>query len=135
MNSFVVSNCVYDGTSGDPNPICQVIGTVNSRNVYALTFFRFLMAASAADQMQEALTAVMFNFYAGVYYYLVTPPWPNLIPYPEFPASAAVAVHSEGLYPVASIFVTQGRSYRRDLTAITAVRIRICLFGWCFEFR
>ena len=41
MNSFVVSNCVYDGTSGDSNPICQVSGTVNSRNVYALTFFRY----------------------------------------------------------------------------------------------
>jgi hypothetical protein len=65
------------------------------------------MAASAASQTQAALTAVMFNFYAGVYYYQVTPPWPNFIPFPEFPVSNAVAVHSEGVYPVAPVVVTQ----------------------------
>ncbi len=107
MNSFVVSNCTYDGTSGDPNPLCLVTGTVNGKNISAQAYFRFLMAASAASQMQAALTAVMFNFYAGVYYYMVAPPWPNLIPYPEFPASSAVAVHSEGVYPVAPTVVTQ----------------------------
>ena len=86
MNSFVVLNCTFDGTSGDPNPICQVVGTVNKKNVYALVFYRFLVAASTANQMQEALTAAMFNYYAGVYYYQITPPWPNLIPFPEFPS-------------------------------------------------
>jgi hypothetical protein len=91
MNSFVVSNCTYDGTSGDPNPLCLVTGTVNGKNLYALTFFRYLMAAEAVDQMEAALTAVMLNFYAGVYYYQATLPWPNLIPYPSFPGSNAVA--------------------------------------------
>lgn len=42
MNSFVISNCTYDGTSGDPNPLCLVTGTVNGKNLYALTFFRYL---------------------------------------------------------------------------------------------
>jgi len=41
----------------------------------------------------------MFNYYAGVYYYQFTP-FPNLIPYPEFPASNAVATQSGGPYPV-----------------------------------
>jgi len=77
---------------------------VNSRNVYAPAFFRFLMAASAADQMQAALTAVMFNFYV---YYKATLPWPNSIQYPTFPGSDAVAAHSEGPYPVAPVVVTQ----------------------------
>ena len=107
MNSFVVSNCTYDGTSGDSNPLCLVTGSVNGKNIFAQTFFRYLMAASTGDQMQAALTAVMFNYYAGVYYYLVTPPWPNLIPYPEFPASNAIAVHSGGPYPVAPVVVSQ----------------------------
>ena len=107
MNSFVVLNCTFDGTSGDPNPICQVIGTVNKKTVYALVFYRFLIAASNANQMQAALTAVMFNFYAGVYYYQITPPWPNLILYPTFPASNAVAVHSGGVFPVAPTVLTQ----------------------------
>ena len=62
------------------------------------------MAASAADQMQAALTAVMFNYYVG---YQATLPWSNLIPYPSFPASNAVAVHSEGVYPVAPIVVRE----------------------------
>jgi hypothetical protein len=46
-----------------------------------------------------ALTAAMFNYYAGVYYYQFTP-FPNLIPYPEFSASNAVATQSGGPYPV-----------------------------------
>lgn len=104
MNSFTVSNCTYDGTSGSTNPLCLVTGTVNGKNVYAQTFFRYLMAAFAADQMQGALTALMLNFYAG---YWATLPWPNLIPFPEFPASNAVAVHSGGAYPVAPTVVTQ----------------------------
>jgi hypothetical protein len=85
MNSFVISNCSYDGTSGDPNPLCLVTGAVNGRSVYATAFFRYLMSASTAGQMQVALSATMFSFYAGVYYYQVTPPWPNLILYPTFP--------------------------------------------------
>ena len=107
MNSFVVSNCTYDGTSGDPNPLCLVTGAVNGRSVYATAFFRYLMSASTAGQMQAALSAIMFNFYAGVYYYQVTPPWPSLIQFPTFPASAAVAVHSGGPYPVAPTVVTE----------------------------
>ena len=34
MNSFVVLNCVYDGTSGDPNPLCQVSGTVITTEMF-----------------------------------------------------------------------------------------------------
>jgi hypothetical protein len=49
----------YDGTGDDPNPFCLVTGTVNGNNIFAQTYFRFLMAASAADQMQAALTPVM----------------------------------------------------------------------------
>jgi hypothetical protein len=104
MNSFVVSNCAYDGTSGDLNPLCLVTGTVNGKNIFAQTFFRCLMAADAMDQMQVALTAVMFNFYVG---YRATLPWPSSISYPTFPASAAVAVHSGGPYPVAPTVLTQ----------------------------
>jgi hypothetical protein len=104
MNSFVISNCTYDGTSGDPNPICIVTGTVNSWKVYPQTFYRFLMAASSADQMQEALTSLMFNFYCG---YRATLPWPNPIPFQSFPGSNAVATQSGGIYPVALVQVTQ----------------------------
>jgi hypothetical protein len=105
-NTFVVSNCTYDGTSGSANPLCLVTGTVNGKGIFAQTFFRYLMAASAADQMQAALTAVMFDFYVSVYYFQEQP-WPNLIPYPAFPGSNAVAVHSEGVYPVAPVVVSE----------------------------
>jgi hypothetical protein len=37
MNSFVVLNRAYDGTSGDPNPLSIVTGKVNSKRVYAQT--------------------------------------------------------------------------------------------------
>jgi hypothetical protein len=47
------------------------------------------------------------NYYAGVHYYQITPPWPNLIPFPEFPASNAVATHSQGPYPVAPTVVSE----------------------------
>jgi hypothetical protein len=104
MTTFVVSNCTYDGTSGDPNPLCYVIGTVNGWNVYPPTFFRYLMAASAANDMQTALTALMYNFYAG---YRAALPWPNPIPFPNFPASNAIATHSQGAYPVVPVIVTQ----------------------------
>ena len=104
MNSFVVSNCTYDGTSGSANPLCLVTGTVNGKNTFAQIYFRYLMAASAADQMQAALTAVMFNYYVG---YRATLPWPNPIPFPSFSASDAVAVHSQRVYPVAPTVVSE----------------------------
>ena len=94
-NSLVVTNCFYDGTSGNPNPLCYVSGTVNGLNVpLAPAFFKYLMAADAADEMQAALTAVMFNYYAGMYYAQLEP-LPDFIPYPTFPLSDAVA---EGLF-------------------------------------
>ena len=104
MTTFVVSNCTYDGTSGDPIPICIVTGTVNGWKVDLQTFFRYLMAASAAGQMQAALTSLMYNFYTG---YRATLPWPNPIPFPNFPGSNAVAMQSEGVYPVAPVVVPQ----------------------------
>jgi len=106
MNSFVVRNAIYDGTSGDPNPLCLVSGTVNGNLVFAQPCFRYLMAASAAGQMRVALTALLFNTYAFVFGFQ-NPPWPNLIPYPSFPASNAVATHSEGVYPVAPTVVRE----------------------------
>jgi hypothetical protein len=67
MSSFSVSNCFYDGTSVAPDPLCCVTGSVNGLNVpLAPAFLRYLMAANATDQMQAALTAVMFNYYADV---------------------------------------------------------------------
>jgi hypothetical protein len=70
------------------------------------TFFRYLIAAFAADQMQAALTAVMFDFYVSAYYFQQAP-WPNLIPYPTFPGSNVVATHSEGVYPVPPVVVSE----------------------------
>jgi hypothetical protein len=79
---------------------------VNGLNVpLAPAFFRYLMAADAADQMQEALTAVMLNCYAAVYRQLA--PIPEFIPLPTFPPSDAVAEHTEGTYPVAPVVITQ----------------------------
>ena len=106
MNSFSVSNCTYDGTSGSANPLCLVTGTINGKGCFAQAFFRYIMAAAAADQMQAALTAVMFDFYASVYYFQQAP-WPHLIPYPTFRGSNAVATHSEGVYPVAPVVVSE----------------------------
>ena len=103
MSTFRVSNCTYDGTSGSANPLCLITGTVNRKRIFAQNFFRYLMAASAADQMQAA---VMVDFYASVYYFQHAP-WPNLIPYPTFPGSNAVATHSEGVYPVAPVVVSE----------------------------
>jgi hypothetical protein len=88
MGLFAVSNCTYDGTSGSPNPLCTVTGTVNGRNVYVLAFFAYLIAASAASQMQAALRS--------------TP-----VPYPTFPGSAVVAGQSAGPFPVAPTVVSQ----------------------------
>ena len=85
--------------------MCYVAGTVNGLNVpLAPAYFRYLMAADAADQMQVALTAVMFNYYAGVYRSLA--PIPDSIPMPTFPPSDAVAEHTQGVYPVAPAIVS-----------------------------
>jgi hypothetical protein len=62
----------------------------------------YLMVASAANQMQAALRAAMFNDYADVYGFQ-NPPWPNLISYRTFPESDAVAEYSEGVCPVAPV--------------------------------
>ncbi len=99
MSSFTVTNCTYDGTSGDPNPLCTITGTVNGKKVYvAAVFFAYLAAANAANQMQAALTGVMWNWYAGVYGYQFMS-WPTPIPLPQFPLSDAVAEHTQGPYP------------------------------------
>jgi hypothetical protein len=105
-NSFTVTTCSYDGTSGDPNPICFVVGSVNGNKVFAATFYRYLMAASAAGQLQSALTAVMFNWYVNVYGFEQTP-WPSPIPFPQFSPSNADATPSFGPYPVPPVSVPQ----------------------------
>jgi hypothetical protein len=104
MNTFSVSNCSYDGTSGDPNPLVGISGTVNGKNVFPLVFFRYLTAANEAggSGMQNALTAILFNWYAGVYGFQFTP-WPQPLPLPTFPASNAVAVQTQGPSPVAPV--------------------------------
>lgn len=108
-NSFSISNCVYDGTSGGPgdaNPLCEIIGTVNGLRVFPRVFFAYLMAANAAGQMQQALTAIMFNWYAGVYGYQFTP-WPQPIPFPVFPHSNVAAIQTQGPYPQPLVVVPQ----------------------------
>lgn len=105
MISFTVSNCIYDGTSGDVNPLCTVIGTVNGKQVFASVFFAYLAAANAASQMQQALTAILFDWYAAVYGYQFQP-WPTPIPFPAFPVSNAVAQHTQGPYPQPPVVYT-----------------------------
>lgn len=108
-NLFVVTNCVYDGTTGgngDPNPLCYISGTVNGKNVFANVFFAYLMAASAAGQMQQALTAIMFNWYAGVYGYQLTPQ-PQPIPIPAYPVSNVAPTRVFGPYPQPPAVVSQ----------------------------
>lgn len=98
MADFTVTTCTYDGTSGSPNPLCTVVGTVNGEFIYAVAFFAYLAAANDAGQMQAALTAILYNWYAAVYGYQFTP-WPTPIPSPTFPATTAVATHVQGPYP------------------------------------
>ena len=108
-DNFSVSNCVYDGTSGgqgDPNPLCWIIGQVNGKRVWASVFFAYLMNANAAGQMQQALTAIMFNWYAGVYGFQLTP-WPQPIPFPVFPSVQSSATHVSGPYPQPPVVVSQ----------------------------
>ena len=109
MNSFIITNCIYDGSSGDPNPQCWIYGQVNGTRVFATAFFAYLMAANAANQMQAALTAVMFNWYAAVYGTQFTP-WLTPIAVPVFPSVPPVSVtaqHTTGPYPQAEVVVTQ----------------------------
>ena len=106
MNSFSISDCTYDGTSGDQNPLCYVLGTVNGKNIFASAFFAYLIAANAAGQVQQALTAIMFNWYANVYGYQFTP-WPLPISFPQFPLVDVQAQHTTGPYPQPPVVVTQ----------------------------
>ncbi len=106
MNSFVITNCTYDGSSGDTNPLCGITGTVNGLRVFPRVFFAYLMAANAAGQMQAALTAIMFNWYAGVYGYQFTP-WPTPIPFPVFPPSSVAAIQVQGPFPQPPVVVSQ----------------------------
>jgi hypothetical protein len=108
-SAFIVSQCVYDGTSGglgDSNPLCLITGQVNGLRVFPRVFFEYLMAASSAGQMQQALTAVLFNWYAGVYGYQFTP-WPTPIPVPSFPASGVTAQQVQGPFPQPPVSVSQ----------------------------
>jgi hypothetical protein len=108
-NSFVITNCTYDGTSGgpgNPNPLCTITGMVNGERVFPQIFFAYLMAANAAGQMQQALTAVMFNWFADVYGYQFTP-WPQPIPFPSFPVSSVAAIQTQGPYPQPPVTVSQ----------------------------
>jgi hypothetical protein len=105
MNSFTVVSAVYDGTApGYPNPMVLISGTVNGKNVFPRVFFRYLDAANAAggSGMQSALSAILFNQFAGLYGYTLKP-WPAPIPYPTFPPSNAIAQYTQGPYPVAPV--------------------------------
>jgi hypothetical protein len=97
-NFYSVSSASYDGTSGSPNPICTVVGTVNNRNVVASTYFSYLMAASNVGEMQNALSAILFNRFCD-WYGLQYLPWPTPLPLPCFPLSNAVAAHTQGPHP------------------------------------
>jgi hypothetical protein len=99
MNNYTITNCVYDGTSGDPNPICTISGTVNGNRVFAPNiFFAYLAAANAAGQMQQALTAVLYNGYAAIYGFEFRPFSPQ-VPILIFPLSSEVALRVQGPYP------------------------------------
>lgn len=89
-NSYSVSSCTYDGSApGDSNPMCAITGTVNGKRVFPRAFFQYLAAAKAAGQMQQALTAILFNWYASVYGYQLSP-WPTPSSFPQFsPVNAA----------------------------------------------
>jgi hypothetical protein len=110
-NSYSISNCVYDGSAGGtgyPNPLCWITGSVNGLRVFPPVFFTYLMAANAAggSSMQQALTAIMFNWYAGVYGYQFTP-WPTSIPIPGFPPVQVSAAQTTGPYPQPPVSVPQ----------------------------
>jgi hypothetical protein len=71
-----------------------------------MVFFAYLMAANTAGQMQQALTAILFNWYAAVYGYQFTP-WPQSIPFPVFPPSNVAAIQTQGPYPQPPVVVPQ----------------------------
>jgi len=109
MNSYSVVSAVYDGSSGgtgNPNPLCWIIGTVDSYRVFPAVFFAYLMSANAAGQIQQALTAIMFNWFAPVYGSQFTP-WPTPIPVPSFPASGVTARQTLGPFPQPPVSVSQ----------------------------
>jgi hypothetical protein len=107
MNSFSVLSCTYDGTApNDTNPLCIVTGTVNNKTVYPRVFFAYLAAANAAGQMQEALTAILFSYFCAVYGYQFTP-WPEPIPFPQYPAASVRSQQSSGPYPVPEVSVQE----------------------------
>ena len=102
MTNYSVTSCTYNGTGGEfgpPNPLCFVSGVVNGKAVYANVFFAYLAAANAAGKMQQALTAILWNWYVAVYGYTLSP-WPAPIPFPTFPPSDAVAPSASGPEPV-----------------------------------
>jgi len=108
-NSYSISNCVYDGSaggSGDSNPLCWITGTVNGLRVFPSVFFAYLTAANAAGQIQQALTAIMFNWFAAVYGFQFAP-WPSLVPFPSFPQVQVSATQTTGPYPQTPVVVSQ----------------------------
>jgi hypothetical protein len=106
MNSYSISNCVYDGSSGNPNPLCSTSGTVNGQRVFPAVFFAYLMSANTAGQMEAALTAIMFNWFAAVYGSQLTP-WPLPVPFPSFPPVSVSAMQTTGPYPQTPVVVSQ----------------------------
>lgn len=100
-NNFSVSSAQYDGSfggSGDRNPQVTVAGTVNGTRVFARCFFAYLAAANAAGQMQQALTAILWNWFVAVYSYQFAPE-PQPISVPTFPPSSEVAIQTQGPFP------------------------------------
>lgn len=100
MADFMVVSCTYNGSAGgfgESNPLCWVEGGVNGNPVHPSVFLACLKAASAAGKMQEALTALMFNWYAQVYRASLTP-WPELIPMPAFPPVEFTTTRGQGTY-------------------------------------
>jgi hypothetical protein len=101
MNSFSVSQCLYDGTtggpSGDPNPLCIIYGSVNGNNVLPRVFYSAIVGASAANMMQAYLTSVLFAWWAQVFGYEQEPfPSPSQYPLPSFPAYNIPAPRVQG---------------------------------------
>jgi hypothetical protein len=110
-NNFTITSCIYDGTSGDPNPLCMIYGTVNGKLVLPQVFFAYLMNANATGQVQQALTAVMFNWYALVYGYQLTPQ-PQFISIPALGLVPSAATHTTGPYPQPGVSVPQATDWQ-----------------------